>query len=75
MRSYSANREEELENALRNSSDPLQRRASARLLGYANRSAGQIESLTEATRDPDQEVRNNATRALSALASATNSRG
>ncbi len=72
LRSYSASRATELANVLQNASDVRQRRASACLLGYANRSAEQIQSLTEATFDMDEEVRNNALRALSVLASAAN---
>jgi len=75
MRAYSVNHANELENALLQASDARQRRASACLLGYANRSVGQIRSLTKATRDVDGEVRNNAIRALSVLVSATNADG
>ncbi|MCW5982416.1 MAG: hypothetical protein KIT09_30295 [Bryobacteraceae bacterium] len=38
-------------------------------LGYARQSRTQILALARAARDPDDEVRNNATRALSVLAS------
>ena len=75
MRAYAVKREKELENVLLQSSDVQQRRASACLLGYADRSAEQIRSLTTATRDVDGEVRNNAIRALSVLASAANTNG
>ncbi len=44
------------------------RRAATQLLGYCLRSPAQLAALDHATRDPDQDVRNNATRALSVLA-------
>jgi hypothetical protein len=75
MRAYAASRGEVLEKVLQDSSDAQQRRASAALLGYADRSAAQIQSLTEATGDVDEEVRNNAVRALWVLASAKDANG
>jgi len=45
------------------------RRAASEALGYARQSTRQIRALVAAARDPDAEVRNNATRALGVLAS------
>jgi len=73
MRAYAIQHGAELERVLLRSVDVQQRRASATLLGYAERSAGQIRVLAEAVKDPDSDVRNNATRALSVLASAKGS--
>jgi hypothetical protein len=73
MRAYAANRGPELERVLRNSADVQQRRVSAWLLGYADRSPAQIQCLAEAATDPDEVVRNNAIRALEVLASAPTS--
>jgi len=70
MRTYAANRGLEIEKVLQDSGDVQQRRASAALLGYANRSTYQIEGLIRAINDPDETVRNNALRALAVLASA-----
>jgi hypothetical protein len=75
IRDYAASRGEEIERVLLNSSDAQQRRASACLLGYADRSTAQIQSLVQATADIDKEVRNNATRALEVLVSANNTAG
>lgn len=75
IRDYAISHVELIERVLRNSSDPEQRRVSACFLGYANRSLSQIQKLTEATKDRDNEVRNNATRALWVLSSARYSGG
>lgn len=64
MRAYAIRRLAELENVLRSAGDPAQRRAAAALLGYARRSQAQVDALAEAVNDPDDEVRNNAIRAL-----------
>lgn len=67
MRAYAAERGTEIEGVLNNSADPEQREAAACQLGYANRSPAQIDTLIQASDDPDTIVRNNALRALSVL--------
>jgi len=52
---------------LRSSSDATQREVASELLGYAKQSHQQIAALEFAMRDPDSDVRNNATRALMVL--------
>lgn len=49
------------------SSDAAHRRLAAQALGYARQSNAQVEALVRACLDPDDEVRNNATRALGVL--------
>ncbi len=71
---YSMTREAEFEGVLRNAADPRQRRIAAEFLGYVPRSSAQIKALAEAVGDSDEEVRNNAVRALSVLAAARNAR-
>jgi hypothetical protein len=71
MRSYSLRRESDLSHVLQTSSDPRQRRAAAALLGYVQRSPSQVEALSKAMSDSDEEVRNNAVRALVVLSDAT----
>jgi HEAT repeats len=73
MRSYAIGRESELRQVLQTSSDPKDRRAAAALLGYVQRSSTQAEALSKAIEDPDEEVRNNAVRALAVLSAATTS--
>lgn len=75
IRAYAVSHGEELERVLQNSFDAQQRRVSALLLGYADRSAMQIQCLTYASADPDDTVRNNAMRALAVLASAKQTGG
>jgi HEAT repeat protein len=70
MRRWAMKREGELGKVLATSSEVKDRRAAAVLMGYVKRSGDQVEALTEAMRDPDDEVRNNAARALAVLASA-----
>lgn len=50
------------------SSDVSHRQVAAHALGYATQSRQQILALVRAARDPDETVRNNATRALAVLA-------
>lgn len=50
------------------SGSALQRRVAAYALGYAKPNAAQVSALARASRDPDNEVRNDATRALGVLA-------
>jgi hypothetical protein len=57
----------ELLQVLRNSADADQREIASDLLGYAQQSQGQITALVRASRDPDSDVRNSATRALGVL--------
>ena len=72
IRSYAVDREPELKQVLQTASDPKDRRAAATLLGYVQRSPTQAEALSKAITDPDDEVRNNAVRALAVLSAATN---
>ncbi|WP_035356343.1 HEAT repeat domain-containing protein [Edaphobacter aggregans] len=67
MRAYALEREPEIRNVLQTAGDPKQRRAAAALLGYVHRSQTQAEALSKAINDPDEEVRNNAVRALAVL--------
>jgi hypothetical protein len=53
-----------LHDVLRNSADARQRALAAQILGYAADKRDVTSDLIYATRDPDDEVRNNATRAL-----------
>ena len=55
---------------LRRGGNVQQRRAAAMLLGYAERSQAQTRALEDAMNDDDDDVRNNATRALAVLAAA-----
>jgi hypothetical protein len=68
MRAYAAQHADEIRHVLRESSDNEQRRMAAHLLGYTNQSRQQIADLVWASHDPDEGVRNNATRALVVLA-------
>lgn len=70
LRLYALRHPKQLEDALAHASSAEERQASACLLGYANRSRSQIDSLISAVNDPNDEVRNDAVRALWALASA-----
>lgn len=57
-----------LQNALRNSVDAYHRACAAYLLGYSPAKAAVVEDLQFALRDPDEAVRANAIRALTAIA-------
>ena len=70
MRKYALAHETSLERALQACGLPEHRCAAAEMLGYAAKSAGQIAALVRASRDSDEEVRNNAVRALWVLAMA-----
>lgn len=70
MRDYAMNREAEFVRVMQHASDPKQRRAAAAFLGYALRSSAQVAALVQAVNDSDDEVRNNAVRALSVLSAA-----
>lgn len=71
MHEYAARHEAVLRSVLRSSADAEHRQIAAQLLGYAKQSERQIAELVRASRDPDDLVRNNATRALSVLASSS----
>lgn len=68
MHEYAARHEDVIRAVLRKSADQEQRQIAAELLGYANQSKRQITDLVWASHDPDDGVRNNATRALGVLA-------
>lgn len=68
MHEYAARHEDVIRAVLRSASDNEQRRIAAVMLGYANQSERQIADLVWASHDPDEGVRNNATRALGVLA-------
>jgi hypothetical protein len=57
----------ELLSVLARSNDDPSRRAAAHLLGYSQHAKQQVDALGKAARDPDEVVRNNATRALGVL--------
>jgi len=63
-----------LRTVLSSSSDAEHRAIAAEFLGYANVSARQITALTDAARDPDEGVRNNAVRALGVIAGSSQQR-
>jgi hypothetical protein len=52
---------------LQHARDPRQRAAAATAAGYATQSRRQVDALVAASLDPDEEVRNNAIRALGVL--------
>ncbi len=68
MREYAVRHEGEIRRVLRESADNEQRRVAAFLRGYTNQSGQQFADLVWASHDPDEGVRNNATRALLVLA-------
>jgi hypothetical protein len=68
MRKYALAHEPNLECALQACGMPKHRRAAAEMLGYARKSTTQIGALVRASQDPDEDVRNNAVRALWVLA-------
>ena len=74
IREFALGNEELLRNVLLSSSDAEHRAIAAQFLGYVNVSARQIADLTEAGRDPDPGVRNNAVRALGVIASSSQQR-
>lgn len=59
---------DELRRVLRNAADPAQRAGAALMIGYAPDKRAVIGDLLDAVRDSDGIVRNNATRALGAIA-------
>jgi hypothetical protein len=64
LRDAVRSRGEELIAVLSKSADSEQRNVAAEALGYAPRSAGQVDALVRASRDSSGDVRNAATRAL-----------
>jgi hypothetical protein len=70
MREVALAHEKELLRVLAESADDKQRVAAAHLTGYTRHSPEQIAALVDAARDPNDTVRNNATRALAVLAAA-----
>ena len=68
MHEYAARHDDVIRAVLRTSADKEQRQIAAELLGYANQSRRQMADLVWASHDPDDGVRNNATRALAVLA-------
>lgn len=71
MRDYAVSHEGAIRRVLASSSDGGQRAIAAHLMGYARQSRAQIAALVKASYDPDDEVRNNATRALWVLATSS----
>jgi len=67
VRRWALKRERELVRVLELSSAVEHRRVASAALGYARQSHRQILALARAARDPDDDVRNNATRALAVL--------
>lgn len=74
IREFALANEALLRTVLSSSSDAEHQAIAAQFLGYANVSARQIADLTEAARDPDEDVRNNAVRALGVIASSSQQR-
>ena len=74
IREFALANEDLLRKVLSSSSDAEQRAIAAEFLGYVNVSARQIADLTDAARDPDEGVRNNAVRALGVIASSSQER-
>ena len=68
LRRYTVRHEQELFRVLELSSDSRQRAIASQALGYVRQSARQLLALTRAARDPDEGVRNDATRAIAVLA-------
>src|SRR5215470_14438818 len=57
-------------NVLASSADARHRATASQMLGYGQQSSEQIDALVRASLDPDDDVRNNAVRALAVLAGA-----
>jgi HEAT repeat protein len=68
MRDYALEHSNLILEVLESSSDGRQRSIAATLLGYAAQSKRQIAALAHASQDANNEVRNNAVRALGVLA-------
>ncbi len=74
IREFALTNEALLRTVLSSSSDADHRAIAAQFLGYVNVSARQIADLTGAARDPNEDVRNNAVRALGVIASSSQQR-
>jgi hypothetical protein len=70
LRRYALAHEPELFRVIGSSREAKHRAIASQALGYSRQSAHQVFALTQAARDPDDEVRNNATRAIGVLAGA-----
>jgi hypothetical protein len=70
LREYSLQHEEIIFNVLTSSADSEHRAIAAQFLGYGRQSDEQIDALVHASLDPDDDVRNAASRALWVLATA-----
>jgi hypothetical protein len=68
LRRYAVQHEREVFRVLEFSSNSRQRAMASEALGYARQSARQLLALKRAARDPDEGVRNDATRAIAVLA-------
>ena len=68
LHEYAARHADEIRHVLRSSADGEQRQIAAHLLGYTHQSGRQLADLVWASHDPDEGVRNSATRALGVLA-------
>jgi hypothetical protein len=71
MRDYAVTHWNEIRRVSESSSDGQQRATAAHFVGYARQSRAQIAVLVNASRDPAEDVRNNATRALWVLAASS----
>jgi hypothetical protein len=67
VREYARSHEKELIRVMAGAADSEQRAIATDALGYADRSPQQIDAFVVAAHDPDDTVRNNATRALSEI--------
>jgi hypothetical protein len=70
MRDYAVKNDALLLEVVSTSSDAGHRALAAQMLGYGTQSSAQIDALVHASLDPDDDVRDNATRALWVLAGA-----
>ena len=70
IREYTLRNEALILQVLASSSHPRHRAVAAQMLGYARQSDEQVDALVRASLDADDEVRNNAVRALEVLAGA-----
>jgi hypothetical protein len=71
MRAYARRHEIRVRRVLESAADARQRAAAAQVLGYADQSDGQVAALVRASRDVNEDVRNNAVRALSVISRAS----
>ncbi len=75
IRKFTLEHSDLVREVLKSSDAAEHRRAAALFLGYDDISAVQVEALTAASRDVDENVRNNAVRAIAVLASSSASKG